>query len=114
MRVACNWRVINGEPIDCLLDTVIEVTLIPARLVTELPKMPVSSVVRSANGTDIEVLDEVELPVWIENREVLARCIASVHVAEMLLGIDWLETQRAAWEERNIHAQWGLSIEGSN
>ena len=77
-----------GNQFDCLLDTRSEVTLIPARLVTELPKRPVSSVIRAAHGTDIEVLGEVELPVWIGNREVLVRGIASDHVAEILLGID--------------------------
>ena len=87
--------VVDGEPTDCLLDTGSEVTLIPARLLTELPKIPVSSVIRAANGIDIEVLGEVELPVWIGNREVLVRGITSDHVAEMLLGIDWLETQGA-------------------
>ena len=40
------------------------------------------------------------LPVWIGNREVLVRGIASDYVAEMLLGIDWLETQGAVWDLR--------------
>ena len=75
-------------------------THITARLVTELPKRSVSSVIRAANETDIEVLGEVKLPVWIRNREVLVRSIASDHVAEMLLGIDWLETQGAVWDLR--------------
>ena len=75
-------------------------TLIPARLVTELTKKPVSSVIRAANGTDIEMLGVVELPVWIENREVLVRGIASDHVAEMLLGSYWLKTQEAVWDLR--------------
>ena len=78
-----------------LLITRSEVTRIPARLVTELPKRPVSSVIRAANGIEIEVLGEVELTVWIGNRDVLVRGIASDHVAEMLLSIDWLETHEA-------------------
>ena len=64
---------IDGEPIDCLLDTGSEVTLIPSRLVTELPKKAIRSLIRAANGTDIEVLGEVELPVRIGNRDVLVR-----------------------------------------
>ena len=43
------------------------------------------------------MLDEVELRVWIGNREVLVRGIASKRVAEMLLGIDLVETQGAVW-----------------
>ena len=42
----------------------------------------------------------MELPVWIGNREVLVRGIASDHVAEMLLGIDWRETHGAFWNLR--------------
>ena len=82
---------IDGEPVDCLLDTGSEVTLIPSRIVTELPKIAIRSLILAANGTDIEVLGEVELPVRIGNRDVLVRGITSDHVAEMLLGIDWLE-----------------------
>ena len=50
--------------------------------------------------TAIEVLGEVELPVWIGNRDVLVRGITSGHVAEMLLGIDWWETQGAVRDLR--------------
>ena len=69
---------------------------------TELPKRPVSSVIRSASGTDIEVLGEVELPVLIGSREVLVHGIASDRVSEMLLGSDLLETQGAVWDLRRV------------
>ena len=43
----------------------------------------------------------------IGNRDVLVREIASDNVAEMLLGIDWLEGQGAVWDLRrgDIHMQ---------
>ena len=64
---------IDGEPGYCLLDTGSEVTLIPIRLMIELPKRAIRSLIRAANGTDIEVLGEVELPV--KDRE--PRCFGS-------------------------------------
>ena len=51
----------NGHPVDCLLDTRSEVTLIPGNLVRELPKKPITSQIRTANGTIIEVLGLVDL-----------------------------------------------------
>ena len=47
-----------GERIDCLVDTGSELTLIPIFLVQGLPKPPVISQIKAANGTLIEVLGE--------------------------------------------------------
>ena len=47
---------LDGEPIDCLIDTGSEVTLIPGFLVKELTKRPVISQIKADNGTLIEVL----------------------------------------------------------
>ena len=54
----------------------------------------------AANGTLIEVLGEVDLPLVLKNKEVIIRGVASDHVAEMLLSIDWLETNGAVWDLR--------------
>ena len=82
----------DGKTIDCLLDTGSEVTLIPGYLAQELPKRPVTSQIMAANGTLFEVLGLVQLPVLLKGQEILMN---GDHVAEMLLGIDWLEAQAA-------------------
>ena len=38
----------------------------------------------------------------VGNREVLIRGILSDHVAEMLLGMDWLETRGAIWDLKGV------------
>ena len=91
---------VDGLPVDCLLNIGSEVTLVPGSLVQELPKRRIVSQIRAANGTLIDVLGEVELPVVLKGREVIIRRVASNHVAEMLLGIDWLETNGAVWDLR--------------
>ena len=47
---------VNGERIYCLLDTGSEVTIIPGFFAQGLPKRPVTSQIKAANGTLIEVL----------------------------------------------------------
>ena len=55
------------------------------------------SQIRVANGTLIEVLGEVD-PVLFKDREVIISGVASEHVAVMILGLDWLDTNGAVWE----------------
>ena len=47
---------VDGKPVDCLLDTGSEVTLIPGSLVKDLPKQRIVSQIRAENGTLIDVL----------------------------------------------------------
>ena len=59
---------VNGNQVNFLLDTGSEVTLVAGSLVQELPKKPVTTQIRSANGTNIEMLGLVSLPVVLRNR----------------------------------------------
>lgn len=77
-----------GKPVDCLLDTGSDLTLIPGSLVQELQEKPIVWQIRATSGTLIDVLDEVDLSVVLKGREVIIRWAASDHVAELLLGID--------------------------
>ena len=99
---------VKGEPVDCLLDTGSEVTIIPWSLVQELLKRPIVAQIRAANGTLIEVLRKVDLRVMLNGEEVTIRGVASDHVADMLLGIDWLETNGAVCHLR----RGGLYMKG--
>ena len=81
----------DGRPVNCLLDTGSEVTLIPGSLVQGLRKKPVTSQIRAVNGTTIEVLGLVTLPVVLRDIELLINGVASGHIGELLLGIYWPE-----------------------
>ena len=88
----------DGKPIHCLLVTGSEVTLIPRYVAQEQLKTPVTSQIRVANGTPIEVLGLVQLPVLLKGQKIFVEGVASDNVAQMLLGIDWLEEQTAIWD----------------
>ena len=90
----------DGKSVDCLLGIGSEVTMIPGHLARELPKQPVTSQVRAANGTLIEVLGLVRLPVSLKGRAMIMEGVASDRIAEVFLGIDWLEVQAAVWDMR--------------
>ena len=77
---------------------------------TELPKRAIRSLIRAANGMDIELLDEVELPVRIGNRDVMVRGSHLTTWQRMPLGIDWLKELAAVWDLRRgeIHMQGGV------
>ena len=94
---------VNGHPVDCLLDTGSEVTLIPGNLVRERPKKPITSQIRAANGAIIEVLGLVDLPVLLRGKELRVSGVASDHVGELLLVLTGLRNSR----------QFGICAEGN-
>ena len=57
----------------------------------------------------IEVLKLVQLPVLLKGQDILVDGVASDHVAEMLIEIDWLEAQAAIWDMKRgelfMHSQ---------
>ena len=98
---------LDGELVDCLQDTGSEATFLSGYLVQKLPMRPIRSQIRADNGTLIDALWLVELTLVVEGRKMTIRGVASDHIGEMLLGIDWLKQQEAVWDmcrgELNMH-----------
>jgi len=57
-----------------------------------------SQTLKAANGTIIPILGEVTMPMKIGRFETSVNGLVSEHVAEVMLGIDWLTTNSVVWE----------------
>lgn len=62
---------------------------------------PKETKLRAANGTDIHTLGEGYLQAKIDGRTIRIRGIVTEHVAEIILGIDWLLEMEAMWDFKN-------------
>ena len=92
---------IENEPTLAILDTGSEVTLIPAALVKGVTLKPVSRRVYAANGTDIDVLGEVEILSMAGRLPLSITGLVSDQINETILGEDFLTSHAAVWDFRN-------------
>jgi len=53
---------------------------------------------KAANGTVIPILGEVTMPIKIGRFKTSVNGLVSEHVAEVMLGIDWLTANGVVWE----------------
>jgi hypothetical protein len=60
-----------------------------------------SEVLYAANKTKIGVLGEAEVVLNLGNLELPCRILVSNHVAEPMLGIDWLVRNKCTWAFHN-------------
>jgi hypothetical protein len=86
-----------GRTMNCLLDTGSEVTLIPAKLIGKRPVQPSSQKLLAANGTTIDVLGQVTIDAKGGHHLFTIHGFVSNHVVEVILGIDFLQSQKALW-----------------
>ena len=89
---------INRSVYDCLLDTGSEVCLLPEIVAESAVLKETNRTLRAANGTVIPILGEVQLPVMIGNWTAQMTGLVSKHVAEPMLGIDFLVENKAVWD----------------
>ena len=83
---------------NCLLDTGSETTLIPASIVDKAYIQKTTHVLKAANGTAIPVLGEIIMSISLGKFESKLHGLVSEHIAEVMLGIDWLTENDVLWE----------------
>ena len=89
---------VGGRMCDCLLDTGSDVTLIPASFAKGAEIKQSKEVLTAANGTKIEVLGEAKLSLKVGKYSTVLTGLVSEHVADVMLGIDWLENNNVMWD----------------
>ena len=87
-----------GQVCPSLLDTGSELTLIPAKYVKNADIKRTNRTPRAANGTTIEVLGEVSLPFVIGEYKGMINGVVTEHVADVILGMDWITEHVTSWE----------------
>src|SRR5678815_4377150 len=86
---------INGRPQLCLIYTGSEVSLVPSSTVDGLELRSCNRVLMAANGSDINVLGEVRVPIKITNGfHIHTSFLVSDQISEPMLGMDWLREHR--------------------
>src|ERR1043165_6707022 len=86
---------INGRPQLCLIDTGPEVSLVPASTVDGLELRSCNRFLMAANGSDINVLGLVRLPIKVmKDFCIHTSFLVSDQITEPMLGMDWLREHR--------------------
>jgi len=100
LKIGCNYH-------DCLLDTGSEATILPATMVILSEIQNTMHTLTAANGTPIPLLGEVTLPIWIGQHKTYLTGLVSEHVEEIMLGVDWMFTNKIIWNFDSTEIQIG-------
>jgi predicted aspartyl protease/transposase InsO family protein len=90
--------IVNGRHFDCLLDTGCETSVVPPSMAEGLSLEPASRKLMAANGSEIPVKGIACITSEIDGMDICIRALVSDHVFDPMLGIDWLEDNKAIWD----------------
>ena len=79
--------ILNRQSVHCLLDTGSQVTVLPARLVSNNHIQPTSRTLHAANGTDIPVRGIITTSIRIQGDDFEITGLVTDHVHEPMIGI---------------------------
>jgi len=92
---------LGDRSLPCSLDSGCEVTLIPKPVVEAVRGVvmsPSSQRLWAANGTEIEIVGEVTVPLLLDGRCIDTTALVSPDVEEVILGSDWLQAHTCLWD----------------
>jgi hypothetical protein len=89
---------IEGKKVVCLLDTGCERSLIGRKLIPERFLTGTNTNLFAANGTPIPVIGTTCLEFLIDGIKVTANLLVTEVLEELILGIDWLSSNRCQWD----------------
>jgi len=92
---------IGNEECPCLLDTGSEVTLIPTQWAEGTGITPADQRLNAANGTSIPITGRTTVQAVCEGHDLQIDGFVSDHIAEVMIGIDWLKDHNAMWDFTN-------------
>jgi hypothetical protein len=91
---------LNGQPIDCLLDSDCELTLMPLSVIKQhrgIKIQPTEKRVYAANQTEIELAGEVTIPLQLDDQCLRVKSLVSHDIEEVMLGVDFLQDHDCVW-----------------
>jgi len=88
---------INGFPMNCLLDTGAEATLIPRSILDGIKPQKIRQKLQAANGTPIPLLGRMTLAATHGDHVMEIDGLASRHISQVILRLGWLRKRRAMW-----------------
>lgn len=90
----------ESVPVDCLLDSGCEQTLIPLSLIKQCGYTVKKSdkIVRAANGTKLELAGEARVHLCINTKQTVVIALVSNDVEEVMLGYDFLVGNKCSWD----------------
>ena len=98
-RMSYVWGKLEGNKrVQCLLDSGSEMSLVPKDLVPKTLLRPAQQSLIAANGTRIKVEGEANLKLRIGRKVYDLPCLVTDQVAELILGLSWLERNHANWK----------------
>ena len=82
-------------------------SVLPSSLVHKSQVEPTSFTLKAANGTEIAVLGQATVPLVTPWYESTVTGLVTDHVAEVMLGIDWLSDNDADWKFKDSSVYLG-------